>query len=60
VKTPHNLVWLLFLKEATVFKKMVCNLGPSDSVQELDLTSQKKKITKEILAKFRSEKYDFN
>jgi hypothetical protein len=39
---------------------MVCNLGPSDSVQELDLTSQKKKITREILAKFRYEKYEFN
>jgi hypothetical protein len=39
---------------------MVCNLGPSDSVKELDLTSQKKKITREFLAKFRSEKYDFN
>ncbi len=27
---------------------MVCNLGPSDIVHNLDLTSEKKKITKEF------------
>jgi len=39
---------------------MVCNFGPSDSMQELDLTVVKKKITREVFAKFSSEKYDFN
>jgi hypothetical protein len=39
---------------------MVCNLGPSDSMQELDLTGEKKKLTREVFAKFWSEKYDFN
>jgi hypothetical protein len=31
---------------------MVCNLGPSDSMQELDLTGEKKKITREVLPNF--------
>jgi len=39
---------------------MVCILGPSDSMQELDLTGENKKITREVFAKFWSEKYGFN
>jgi hypothetical protein len=31
---------------------MVCNLGPSDSVHDLDLTSEKKKITGNFLPNF--------
>jgi hypothetical protein len=56
------IIWCgyFFSKNQLPFKKTVCNLGPFDSVQELDLSSQKKKITREFLAKFRSGKYDFN
>jgi hypothetical protein len=39
---------------------MVCNLGPYDSVHDLELTREKKKITREFFTKFWSEKYDFN
>jgi hypothetical protein len=59
-KPPIILSGFFFSKNQLPFKKMVCNLGLFDSVQELDLTSRKKKITRELLAKFRSEKYDFN
>jgi hypothetical protein len=41
---PPSIWYSYFLSENQLpFKKMVKKLGPSDSVQELDLTSEKKK-----------------
>jgi len=58
---PPSICYGYFLsKNQPPFKKMVCNLGPSDSLQELDLTGEDKKITRKVFAKFWSEKYDFN
>ncbi len=34
---------------------MICNPGRSDSVDDLDLTNEKKKITKECFSEFWSE-----
>jgi hypothetical protein len=43
------------LENQLPFKKMVCNPGPSDSLHDLDLTSEKKKITRECFSEFWSE-----
>ncbi len=48
------------LENQLPFKKTFCNLGPSDSLHNLDLTSEKKKIIREFFTKFWSEKYDFD
>jgi len=53
---PTNIWCGYFLLENQLpFKKMICNLGRSDNVHDLDLTSEKKKIIRECFSEFWSK-----
>ncbi len=43
-KPPSNWCGYFLLENQRPFKKMVCNPGPSHSVHNLDLTSEKKSL----------------